>query len=213
MNFSWSGEQRTKAQLNRNVSLKAVGNLIWMWFHKDLTICSIDTNHIIWPPYRAIKQLDTELLMKIAKYLAQVLGKCESEVKCHLSPQMAAYHAGKLRIQNGGDNFHTKQTSHQSGALAQRNCYSDSKNPFNVCLKHSVRSVTQSGVGISLHSGGVKGSIYPWLQIGPWVMWFGWVAVEIWAIWNANTIPRVFSLLNWIGYLDVISTWYSLLLL
>ena len=26
--------------------------------------------------------------------------------------------------------------------------YSDSKNPFNVCLKHSVQSVTQSGVGI-----------------------------------------------------------------
>ena len=91
--------------------------------------------------------------------------------------------------------------------------YSDSKNPFNVCLKHSVWSVMQSGVGISLHTGGVKRSIYPWLQISPWVMWFGPVAVEIWAIWNANTIERVCSLLDWIGYLDVISTWYSLLLL
>ena len=41
--------------------------------------------------------------------------------------------------------------------------YSDSKNPFSVCLKHSVRSVTQSWVGILLHSGGAKCSIYPWL--------------------------------------------------
>ena len=40
---------------------------------------------------------------------------------------------------------------------------SDSTNPFNVCLKHSVQSVTQSGVGILLHSGGAKCSIYPWL--------------------------------------------------
>lgn len=95
-----------------------------MFRFRKLMLSFLDPDYVFRPPYKAIKHLEHELYTKITKYLAQVLGKRSSEVKCHLSPaSVSGYCTGKLRIQNGGDIFRTKHTSQRSGSLERRNYY------------------------------------------------------------------------------------------
>lgn len=70
-----------------------------------------------------IKSIDPELHLKISKYLGEVPGRRDSEVKRHLLPETPTYSAGKLRIRNGGDVFRTRHVSKRSGVLERKNCY------------------------------------------------------------------------------------------
>ncbi|KIN97008.1 hypothetical protein M404DRAFT_161491 [Pisolithus tinctorius Marx 270] len=80
-----------------------------------------DPNHIIRPPFKRVTQQDPSLQQKIAQYVAQVLGKRESEVKIRLP--LPTLFAGKLRICGGGDFFRTTAVSRRPAAPARRNCY------------------------------------------------------------------------------------------
>ncbi|KAI6024551.1 hypothetical protein EDC04DRAFT_3143206 [Pisolithus marmoratus] len=60
-------------------------------------------DHIICLPFKKITQQDPSLQQKIAQYVAQVLGKRESEVKKRLPTPL--FYAGKLWVCGGGDSF------------------------------------------------------------------------------------------------------------
>ncbi|KIO05663.1 hypothetical protein M404DRAFT_948071 [Pisolithus tinctorius Marx 270] len=80
-----------------------------------------DPNHIIHPPFKRVTQQDPSLQQKIAQYMAQVLGKQESEVKVRLP--LPTLFAGKLQIHGGGNFFQTAAVSCRPAAPARRNCY------------------------------------------------------------------------------------------
>ena len=64
---------------------------------------STDADHVLHPPYKVIHVIDLELRQKIAVYITQVIGGRLSEtMRCLPTP---TYHAGKVRIRNGGDCF------------------------------------------------------------------------------------------------------------
>ena len=60
----------------------------------------------------------------------------------------------------------------------------------------------QPRVGISLSFGVTKRSTNPWLQAGPWVMWFGPEAVAICPFWVTHVIGTVLLLI--LGYCKLV---------
>ena len=80
-----------------------------------------DPEHILCPPYKMIHAMNPELRRKIAAYVTQVIGERLSETMRRLPTP--TYHAGKVRIRNGGDCFQTEQLCRKSGTTVWRNCY------------------------------------------------------------------------------------------
>ncbi|KAF9224599.1 hypothetical protein BS17DRAFT_766586 [Gyrodon lividus] len=98
-------------------------------------------NHILRPPYKAMKAVDPESQEKIAQYIGQVIGRRSSEVKrCLPSP---SFSAGKLRIRNSGDAFRAKQICHRSTALSRRNFYVR----YEVVFQGHTKAITQISYG------------------------------------------------------------------
>ena len=82
---------------------------------------STDPDHVLHPPFKVIHVVDLELQQKITVYVTQVIGGRLSEIMHHLL--ILTYHAGKVRIQNGGNSFQTAQVCRKSGTMVWRNCY------------------------------------------------------------------------------------------
>ncbi|KAI6001303.1 hypothetical protein EDD15DRAFT_2159011, partial [Pisolithus albus] len=78
-------------------------------------------NHVVRPPFKRITQGDPSLQQKIARYVAQVIGKREGEVKKRLP--LPTLFAGKFRIRGGGDFFRTTTSSRRPATPERRNCY------------------------------------------------------------------------------------------
>ncbi|KIO03138.1 hypothetical protein M404DRAFT_146306, partial [Pisolithus tinctorius Marx 270] len=98
-----------------------------------------DPDHIIRPPFKRVTQQDPSLQQKIAQYVAQVLGKRESEVKICLP--LPTLFAGKLQIRGGGNFFQTTAVSRRPAAPVRRNCYIKYEVILEARNRHLVRVI------------------------------------------------------------------------